>query len=262
MNLELSDKVAIVTGAGSGIGLAITTMLAEEGAHVVGGDLNPNALKALDAKRVLPVEADLTTSSGADAVTRAALEAYGRIDILVNNVGVFPYRDGFLSTSIEEWQRVLDINFMSMVRTCLAVLPHMVQQNSGSIVSIASECGRQPDVFFVDYSVSKAAVLSLSKSLANEFGSKGVRSNVVSPGPTRTPPWDAPGGFGDSLAAEYGLDKEAAIDHFAKVTRKLPTGRLGVPRDVAAAVAFLASPISRQVTGAEHTVNGGSYTAA
>jgi len=260
MDLGLKDKVAIVTGAASGIGLAIASTLTAEGAYVVGGDLNPSALKGLD--RVTPVEADLTLTAGAEALAAAALDAHGRIDVLVNNVGIFPYRESFLATSVGDWEKVMNINFLSMVRACLAVLPHMVEQGSGSVISIASECGRQPDVFFVDYSVSKAAILNLSKSLANEFGAKGIRSNVVSPGPTRTPPWDAPGGFGDSLAAEYGLDKEAAIDHFAKVTRKLPTGRLGSPEDVATVVALLASPLSKQVTGAEYTVNGGSYIAA
>ncbi len=156
----------------------------------------------------------------------------------------------------------MDINFYSMVRACREVLPHMVERGQGSIVSIASECGRQPDVFFVDYSVSKAAILSLNKALANEFGPKGVRANVVSPGPTRTPPWDNPGGFGESLSKEYGLPLEEAIDHFAKVTRNLPLGRLGRPQDVAAAAVFLASDLSAQVTGSEYCVNGGSYIAA
>ena len=153
----------------------------------------------------------------------------------------------------------MDVNFYSMVRACREVIPHMVKQGGGSIVSIASECGRQPDVFFVDYSVSKAAMLSLNKALANEFGPSGIRANIVSPGPTRTPPWDDPGGFGQSLAKEFGLSKEEAIDHFAKEVRKLPLGRLGRPQDVAAAVVFLASDLAAQVTGSEYCVNGGSY---
>jgi NAD(P)-dependent dehydrogenase (short-subunit alcohol dehydrogenase family) len=138
----------------------------------------------------------------------------------------------------------------------------MIAKNAGSIISIASECARQPDVFFVDYSVTKAMILNLSKSLANEYGPRGIRSNVVSPGPTRTASWDKPGGFAESLANEYGLDREAAIEHFAKEVRKLPVGHIGRPENVAAAVAFLASDVSAQVTGAEYTVNGGSYIAA
>lgn len=261
MHTGLSDRVAIVTGAGSGIGLATCRMLAAEGAKVVGADLDPSAVKDLPGT-TLAIEVDLSTAQGCESVVATAVEQFGSLHVVVNNVGVFPYRESFLSTTDADWQRLLEINFLSMVRVCRAALPHLRESGHGSIVTVASECGRQPDVFFVDYSVSKAAMLNLSKSLANEFGPQGIRSNVVSPGPTRTPQWDNPGGFGDSLAAEYGLDKESAIEHFAKVTRKLPLGKLGEPDDVAAAIVFLASDLAKQVTGAEYTVNGGSYFAA
>jgi NAD(P)-dependent dehydrogenase (short-subunit alcohol dehydrogenase family) len=121
--------------------------------------------------------------------------------------------------------------------------------------------GRAPDRFFVDYCVYKAAILMISKALSIEFGPAGVRSNCVSPGPTRTPAWDRPGGFGDSLATEYNLDKEAAIDHFAKEVRKLPLQKLGDPADVARVIAFLASDMSKHVTGADYTVDGGIVSA-
>jgi NAD(P)-dependent dehydrogenase (short-subunit alcohol dehydrogenase family) len=138
----------------------------------------------------------------------------------------------------------------------------MIERGKGAIVSIASDVGRAPDPFFVDYAVSKAGVLSLSKALSIEFGPKGVRSNVVSPGPTRTPLWDRPGGFADSLAEEFGMEVEAAIDHFAKEVRKLPLGKLGRPEEVANAVFFLASDLAAQVTGSEYCVNGGVLNAA
>jgi NAD(P)-dependent dehydrogenase (short-subunit alcohol dehydrogenase family) len=260
MDLHLKGKVAVVSGAALGIGYQTVRMLRNEGAYVVGGDLDVAPLAKLDD--VVAVEADLATDEGNKALVDAAISAYGTVDVLVNNVGVFPYREGFLATTVDDWRRTIDINFMSMVRLTQLVLPHMLDKRSGSIVSVASECGRQPDVFFVDYSVTKAMVLNLSKSLANEYGSAGIRSNVVSPGPTRTASWDKPGGFAESLASEYGLDKEAAIVHFAKEVRKLPVGHIGAPEDVAAAIVYLASDISRQVTGAEYTVNGGSYIAA
>lgn len=260
METNLEGKVALVTGAGSGIGLAIVDQLLAEGAKVVGTDLNPASLEDRDG--VLTVTADFSTAEGPRAAVERTIAEHGRIDVLVNNVGIFPYRASFLSTSDEDWQEVMELNFNSMVRTCREAIPHMIANGGGSIVSIASECGRQPDVFFVDYSVSKAAMISLNKALANEFGPKGVRANIVSPGPTRTPPWDAPGGFGDSLAQEYGLDKEKAIKHFATEVRKLPLGKLGRPEDVAAAVVFLASDLAAQVTGSEYCVNGGSYIGA
>ncbi|OBC17122.1 3-oxoacyl-ACP reductase [Mycobacterium sp. 852013-50091_SCH5140682] len=261
METNLKGKTAIVSGAASGIGYATVQLLLAEGANVVGGDLDTSSLTDLN-ERVLPVQADLSTEQGnADLVT-AALDRFEAVDVLVNNVGTFPYREGFLSTTIEDWRKAIEINFLSAVRLTRLALPSMIEAGSGSIVTVASECGRQPDVFFVDYSVTKAALINLSKSWANEFGPMGIRSNIVSPGPTRTAQWDKAGGFGDSLAEEYGMDKESAIKHFATEVRKLPVGHIGAPEDVAAAIVFLASDIAKQVTGAEYTVNGGSYTAA
>ena len=190
------------------------------------------------------------------------IEEYGQIDVLVNNVGISPYREGFLSVSDDDWRFVLDVNFMSVVRMCRAVVPHMVERQRGAIVSIASDAGRQPDVFLPDYCVSKCAIIMLSKNLSNEFGPAGIRVNVVSPGPTRTPTWDKPGGFAESISEAYGMDVEAAIVHFAKEVRKLPLGKLGKPEDVANAVVFLASDAAQQVTGSEYCVNGGVIRAA
>ncbi|QBJ96602.1 SDR family oxidoreductase [Rhodococcus sp. ABRD24] len=261
MDTKLKGKTAIVTGAAAGIGFATVELLLAEGANVIGGDLRPDALTAL-GEAVVPVVADLATEEGSKALVDVAVEKFGGVDIVVNNVGTFPYREGFLTTTIDQWRQSFEINFLSAVRLTRLALPHMIERGSGSIVTVASECGRQPDVFFVDYSVTKAALINLSKSWANEFGRKGIRSNIVSPGPTRSAQWDAPGGFGESLAAEYNMSKEEAIVHFAQEVRKLPVGHIGAPEDVAAAIVFLSSDLAKQVTGAEYTVNGGSYIAA
>lgn len=259
----LSEKTVIVTGAGSGIGEAITLLFASEGSVVYAGDIDAGALAGISAHdNVTGFECDLGTVAGCETLVQVAADSTGRIDVLVNNVGIAPVRDSFLTTPDEEWTRVLSVNFFAMVRCCRAAIPHMVEQGKGAIVSIASDVGRAPDPFFVDYAVSKASVLSLSKAISVEFGPKGVRSNAVSPGPTRTPLWDRPGGFADSLAAEYGMDKEAAVDHFAKVVRKMPVGRLGSPQDVANAVFFLASDLAQQVTGSDYHVNGGVLNVA
>jgi NAD(P)-dependent dehydrogenase (short-subunit alcohol dehydrogenase family) len=257
----LTDHVVVITGAGSGIGLASCRVVLEEGATVVAGDLDPSAAAAL-SDAVTPVSVDLSTPAGAEQVISAAVEAHGSVDVLVNNVGVFPFRESFLTVSDADWDDLMNVNFYSMVRACRAALPHMVEQGRGAIVSVASDVGRAPDRFFVDYSVSKAAVLMLSKAISIEFGPKGIRSNCVSPGPTRTPAWDKPGGFADSLAKEYGLGKEQAVEHFAKDVRKLPLGKLGDPEDVARVIAFLASDLSKHVTGADYTVDGGIVAAA
>jgi NAD(P)-dependent dehydrogenase (short-subunit alcohol dehydrogenase family) len=261
MNYELTDRVVVISGGGSGIGLACCQAFLQEGALVVAGARDPSAAAAL-SPAVTAVAVDLSTATGADRLISAAVETHGSVDVLVNNVGVFPFRDSFLSVSDADWDALMNVNFYSMVRACRATLPHMVERGRGSIVSIASDVGRAPDRFFVDYSVSKAAALMLSKAISVEFGPAGIRSNCVSPGPTRTPAWDKPGGFADSLAEEYGLGKEQAIEHFAKEVRKLPLGKLGDPEDVARVVAFLASDVSKHVTGADYTVDGGIVAAA
>lgn len=259
MDLGLRDKVAVVTGASEGIGLAIVKSLLAEGAKVAGGSRHPQALAELGEKSsVLPVTVDFSTPDAGEQIIGEAMEAFGRIDILVNNIGIAPSREGFLSISDEGWKEVMDTNLMSMVRACRAVLPHMMERKSGVIINISSESGRQPDTILVDYSVSKSAMLSLSKALANEFGPHGIRVNTVSPGPTRTPLWDRQGGFAEGLSKQFGMEKEAAIEHFARDVRQLPLGRMGTPLEIAAVVAFLASDQASYVTGAEYTVNGGS----
>lgn len=261
MDTGLRDRVAVVTGGGSGIGKATVEMLVEEGAVVVTGGRHTAAFAALPAA-VVTVEVDLSTPEGCELLASTALDRAGRIDVLVNNVGFGVTREGFLQTADADWAATFAINFYSMVRLSRAVLPHMIENGSGSIVNVASEQARQPDVFLVDYAAAKAALVSLSKSLSIEFGPHGIRSNVVSPGPTRTQVWDAPGGFGDWLAHEHGLDREAAIEHFATHVRQLPLGRIGRPEDVAAVIVFLASDLSRQVTGSYYQVDGGVAKAA
>ena len=263
LDTGLTDRIAVVTGAASGIGEAVTLALVAQGAHVVAGDVDAATLDALqerhgiDRHGITGVVTDLGSAEGCVHLVETAMEQHGRIDVLVNNVGIAPYRESFLGATDTDWRHVLEVNFFSMIRCCRAAIPHMVEQVDGRIVSIASDVGRAPDPFFVDYGVSKAAILSLSKALSIEFGPKGIRSNVVSPGPTRTPLWDRPGGFAESIAQEYGMEVEEAIHHFATAVRQLPLGRLGRPEDVANAVVFLASDLAHQVTGSEYCVNGG-----
>jgi NAD(P)-dependent dehydrogenase (short-subunit alcohol dehydrogenase family) len=259
----LAGRSVVVTGAASGIGEAIALQFAAEGADVVAGDRDASMLANVASHdNVTGCEVDLSSADGCETLIRTAVQANGTVDVLVNNVGIAPWRDSFLSTSDEDWNTVLGVNFFSMVRCSRAAIPHMVDQGRGAIVSIASDVGRAPDPFFVDYAVSKASILSLSKAISVEFGPKGIRSNVVSPGPTRTPLWDRPGGFAESLAADLNMETEAAIEHFAKEIRKLPLGKLGRPGDVANAVFFLASDLAQQVTGSEYCVNGGVLNVA
>ncbi|MDZ4358689.1 MAG: SDR family oxidoreductase [Variovorax sp.] len=256
MDKGLKDRVTIVTGAGAGIGFETTRQFLEAGARVVAADLDISALEALASDRLHPVKADMRDADAAEQLTREALQRFGQIDILFNNAGVATARNGFLKISDEDWQATFNLNLMGYVRMSRAVLPHMLERKRGALVHCASETGRIPHPLLPDYSVSKAAILMLSKILATEFTGQGVRSNVVSPAHVRTALWDRPGGFLDSLAAKYGSGREEAVDIFLK-TANIPSGRLGRPEDVAAAVLFLASDQADFITGVELAVNGG-----
>ncbi|MFI1126701.1 SDR family NAD(P)-dependent oxidoreductase [Streptomyces hygroscopicus] len=249
--------MAVVTGAGGGIGFACVQHLRAAGARVVGADLDVGGLEPLTASgEVLGVQADLRDPRGAATVMEAAAKAFGRIDILVNNAGVASVRSGFLETSDADWNATLELNLLGYVRATRAAIPMMRSAGAGALIHIASEAARMPNPRLPDYSVSKAAVLMLSKVLAAEFTSQGIRSNVVSPAFIRSPIYDRPGGIAESLAKEFGVDKETALRRYVELNR-IPVGRLGTVDEVAATVAFLASERASFISGANFAVDGG-----
>jgi NAD(P)-dependent dehydrogenase (short-subunit alcohol dehydrogenase family) len=257
VDLGLKDRVAIVTGAGAGIGLATAKRLVSEGVRVVGAGLETEALRDIGPPDgVLAVDVDMAQPEAGETVAAAARKAFGQIDILFNNAGRAPARESFLVTSDDEWRATLELNLMGYVRMARAVLPTMLSQGRGVLIHCGSEAGRLPVSILPDYCVSKAGVLMLSKYLAREYTSKGVRSNVVAPAHIRTPLWDVPGGFLDALAQKFDCPREEAVAAFLRESR-LPAGRLGRPEEVASMVAFLASDLAEFISGESVGVDGG-----
>jgi NAD(P)-dependent dehydrogenase (short-subunit alcohol dehydrogenase family) len=261
MELNLDAAVVLVTGANSGIGLATTKAFAAEGGRVVAGDLSVSELETL-GEDVVPVQVDLATATGPARLVEQALERFGRVDVLVNNVGVAKPHAGFLEIPDRQWHEILEVNLLSMVRACRAAIPAMAERGKGVIVSLASDFARQPESGFSDYAASKAAILVTSKAIANEFGPRGIRSLCISPGPVLTPVWTEPGGFGETLAKQHGFERfEDVVEHFVTTMRPTPLRRLAEPEEVAALIVFLSSDAARHVTGTTVAIDGGGLRA-
>ena len=257
MDLELDGKVAVVTGASKGIGLAIVRALAGEGARVVAGARTVQALQGI--ARVTPVAVDLSKPEGPGALVKEALATQGRVDILVNNVGAVRMRlEGFLGTSDEEFAWSMDFNFYTTVRATRAVLPKMLEQKSGAIVNVASvNAFFQPDAGVIDYGAAKAAVVNLTKSLAQEFGPRGIHVNAVSPGPVATDLWLGDDGVAATVAKLTGVDRETAKKNVIASIGGMATGRFTTPEEVATLVVLLSSPRTANVTGSNYVIDGG-----
>jgi NAD(P)-dependent dehydrogenase (short-subunit alcohol dehydrogenase family) len=257
MDLELSDKVAVVTGASKGIGLAVAKTLADEGARVVAGARTVDSLQGIDG--VTAVQADLGAPDGPEQLVRAAVEGHGRVDVLVNNVGGVRLRtEGFLAIDDAEFEWALRMNFFTTLRATRAVLPGMLEQGGGAIVNVASvNAFFEPDGGTVDYGAAKAAALNLAKSLAQEYGGRGIRVNSVSPGPVATDLWLGDHGVAATVAGATGVDRETAREQVVASIGGFATGAFTTPEGVATLVAMLASPRTSNVTGANFVIDGG-----
>lgn len=261
MDLQLEDKVILITGAGDGMGLATLRALAHnEGAKVAGFDLDAGKVRDLGTEeRIMARDGDLTVDRDVRSWVDEVVARWGRIDGLANFAGIYPTADGFLNVTDEQWLKVYDVNVVGHARACRAVIPHLVAGGGGSIVIVASDAGVIPEVpLMSSYSTSKAASRMLARCIAREFAGQAVRCNVLVPGSTRTyRVFDQPGSFGDQLAEEFGMERDEAIAHFAKNVRKIPLGRLAAPEDSADAALFLLSERTKHVTGSEFRVDGG-----
>jgi NAD(P)-dependent dehydrogenase (short-subunit alcohol dehydrogenase family) len=235
----------VVTGSTAGIGLETLKLLADEGARVVssGRSHAPNAGEALH------VAVDLSAPDAPAEVIDAATQAFGGVDVLVNNVGT-AYIASFEDVTDGEWEEMWQLNVMSYVRATRAVLPQMRERGAGVIVNVSSTAGKRPSTGMPHYSVTKAAVLSLSRLVADVYAKDGVRCNAVTPGPTATDAWLGPGG----LAEQQGDRAEI----LAKVAAGRPLGRLAEAEEIASVIAFLCSDRASYVTGAAWSADGGT----
>ena len=257
MDLNLAGKVAVVTGAGKGIGMAATLALADESAHVIAGSRTTGTLDGL--KGVTPVAVDLTAAEGPAQLIRHATEEHGRIDVLVNNVGAVRMRtEGFFGTSDEDFAWAMQMNFFIALRASRAALTEMVKNGSGAIVNVASvNAFFQPDAATIDYGAAKAALVNLTKTLAQEFGPHGIRVNAVSPGPVATDLWLGEQGVAATVAKATGVDAETARQTIIAGIGGFATGRFTTPQEVATLIAFLASDRAGNITGANYLIDGG-----
>jgi NAD(P)-dependent dehydrogenase (short-subunit alcohol dehydrogenase family) len=257
MDLALVDKVAVVTGAGKGIGLAVTRALIDEGAYVIAGSRTIDDLEGLE--RVAAVALDLATPDGPARLVQRATDEHGRIDVLVNNVGAVRLRlEGFLATSDQEFEWAMQMNFFIALRATRAALVHMVERGTGAIVNVASvNAFYQPDAGVIDYGAAKAALVNLTKALSQEFGSRGIRVNAVSPGPVSTDLWLGEHGVAETVAKATGVDANTARESIVAGMGGFATGRFTTPDEVAALVAFLASERAANITGANYVIDGG-----
>lgn len=259
MDLGLTGKTAVVTGASKGIGLAIVQGLVAEGARVVAGarSSSPELDELVDAGSVLFQPVDLSTADGpATLVARAA--DLGGLDILVNNVGAVTFRfDGFLTISDDDWLATLNLSFLAAVRSIRAAVPLLIERGGGNVVTIGSVNAFLPDPPVVDYSAAKAAVWNLSKALSKEYGDRNIRFNTISPGPVATQLWLGENGVAATAARNMGVDFDTARDRVVASQGGFSTGRFTQPSEVADLALLLASNRAGNVTGSDFLIDGG-----
>ena len=252
MDLGLRDRTCLVTGSTAGIGLETARLLVAEGAHVIVTGRDPARVAQAKERSgaAAGIVADLSTPDGP---ARLLAEA-GPVECLVNNVGE-AYQVSFEELTDEQWDSMWQLNVMSYVRCIRAVLPAMRAAGRGVIVNVSSTAGKRPSTGMPNYSVTKAAVLSLSRLVADLYAKDGIRCNAVAPGPTATGAWLDEGGLADQQAARSNNTRLKVIE---AVGKGRPLGRLAEPEEIAAVICFLCSERSSYVTGSAWSADGGT----
>jgi 3-oxoacyl-[acyl-carrier protein] reductase len=264
MDLALAGRACVVTGASRGIGREAARMLAAEGARVLlvardAEDLQAAATACSEAGggngEAKPLVIDVTASDAAERIVDACERSFGPVDVLVNNAGTATWR-ALEEVPDTDWQAAWDVNVMAPMRLMRAIVPRMRQRGWGRVVNVASTAGKRPSALMPEYSVAKAAQLSLSRLFADQAARDGVLVNAICPGPTKSELWMAPGGLLDQSAAAGGHpSREQALD--AAGARR-PIGRLAEVEEIAAAIVFLCSERASYVAGAAWSVDGGT----
>jgi 3-oxoacyl-[acyl-carrier protein] reductase len=252
MDLGLRDRTCLVTGSTTGIGLETARLLAAEGARVIvtGRDRERVERAKEETGATAGIAADLGTPEAAERLVAEV----GQVDCLVNNVGE-AYQAAFDELTDEQWDSMWQLNVMSYVRCIRAVLPAMREAGRGVIVNVSSTAGKRPSTGMPNYSVTKAAVLSLSRLVADLYAKDGVRCNAVAPGPTATGAWLDEGGLADQQAAR---SNNTRLEVLEAVGKGRPLGRLAEPEEIASVICFLCSERSSYVTGSAWSADGGT----
>jgi 3-oxoacyl-[acyl-carrier protein] reductase len=256
MDLGLRDRVCVITGSTTGIGRETARLLVEERAQVVitGRDSERVERTRKEVGAALGIVCDLAEPAAPEELISEATAQVGPVDVLVNNVGI-AYQIAFEDISDQQWDEMWQLNVMSYMRAIRAALPGMRRRRRGAIVNVSSTSGKRPSTAMPNYSVTKAAVLSLSRLVADLFAADGIRCNAVAPGPTATDAWLAEGGLGDQQAERSDMSKREVLEAVAKGR---PIGRLAEPEEIAAVIAFLSSDRASYVTGAAWSADGGT----
>lgn len=261
MDLGLTGKVCIVTGASRGIGLDVAERLCAEGASVLlvarGADALDEAARRCETGggRATSLARDVTEDDAAERIVAAAEEAFGPVDVLVNNAGTARWRS-IDDVPDADWQAAWDLNVMAPLRLMRAVIPAMRERGWGRIVNVSSTAGKRPSAMMPEYSVAKAAQLSLSRLFADAHAEAGVLVNAVCPGPTKSELWMAPGELLDQSRDAGGHDSRS--DALDAAGHKRPIGRLAEPAEIGAVIAFMCSEQASYVAGSAWSVDGGT----
>jgi 3-oxoacyl-[acyl-carrier protein] reductase len=259
VDLGLRDRACVVTGASRGIGKATAITLAHEGADVLLVARSEEALTAAarecgNSSRAQILALDVTGTGAGERVLEACQARFARVDVLVNNAGTSSVRPLHELTD-EEWEAQWQLHVMAPMRLMRALAPEMAEQGWGRIVNVCSSSGKRPSQTNVAYSVTKAAELALSRAFADAYAPKGVLINAVAPGPIGDELWLGKGGLADQTARAQGTSREVVLK---RVAARIPVGRLGTEREIAAVIAFLCSEAASNVAGAAWSADGGS----